>query len=350
MISILKIAFIFTCFVNFVISADLNRKPELSTNDFVDNKNIINNYSPGFDVYLKNQPTFDLVDNSQFKPMEEIVLSYLNKNERFDYLVDKFVNFNDHFNIFKNNIELFEYWKDLINSKDFIKNQNMIKYAYKINTIYFLTNQQILNLLSISNENFLFDSFKLFLQVEQLTDELQDISQHLFDLKPFFNNEPFNDHEKTSQLKIVKLMLKTNPKTTKNYLKSNFYSVIKSFNLLLVEFIVNKDVINVNEFDGDDLVEDELNNPNWFNAIWVLFNIKEDSKTHLHIDYLVKVFKVCLSKVINVNQKDKMGRNIKAFIKRYINNDPRILLSLIEGNLINIRKRSRAKISTRKLH
>ena len=56
-------------------------------------------------------------------------------------------------NVFRNKTEFYNYWSSLIETRDFITNQNLLNYTRKTNLHSFLTNTEKWKLLELSAKN-----------------------------------------------------------------------------------------------------------------------------------------------------------------------------------------------------
>ena len=229
-------------------------------------------------------------------------------------------------NIFKNRTELFRYWLEINESKDLLKNMNMINYVKLTNIQTELTSKKLYTLLKESASNLNIELFIfLFDKLYITTNELKALMFLLF-----FYNKELNKIEQKCQLDLIKYLLGKNYEIISDGLNNNFQLILKSFNFLLVEYVVENNIINISKTVYDK--------PNFFRVVTELAFNANDNQT----DFFIKTFKYVLTKVDNLNQENVYGQNIKQFIIIYLMRTrqlKQIFLNLVFGDFFNTRKK-----------
>ena len=166
------------------------------------------------------------------KPENNQAKKDVKKSEAIDNLSDFFAN--------KTQPQLYYYLVNLINSKDFYQSLKSIEYLRKI-PLNFSRNKKTY-LLKLSALNFNYQLFNLFLVDLILKEnEMNDLLENVI-----FYNKCTNECEENAQFIIIKLLILKHEKYTKHWLNNRFNFVIKTFNYLLIEHLVNYSIVDIN--------------------------------------------------------------------------------------------------------
>ena len=128
-----------------------------------------------------------------------------------------------------------------------------------------------------------------------------------------FNKKPSNETDKINQLNILKCLLLKNNKNTKIWLVDNFLIVLQNYQFLLVEFVINHSIVNINVIYLNEI-------PKWFLIIRTVKTIENKTENEQELNYLTRTFKFVLTKVTDFTQKDIHNRNIIQFINETLKN------------------------------
>ena len=182
-----------------------------------------------------------------------------------------------------------------------------------------------LHLIRTSAETFNYKLFELLVDFFDIANETNVLVMLEHALCYFNQRIPSNITEKIAQLKIVKILISKNYKTIKEELKSNgFYSVIKTKNIPLVEYLITNKII--------DIYDKNKGFPNLFLIIdYTIFNGNFNETS------TIDMFKFLLTKIENINDIKFYNTDIYDYINESgISDDLKIkLLSCLPSNIIN---------------
>ena len=320
--------FYFLVFELFIIfkcthSFDEEKESNLRRKHFKNTKPIEN--------YKQNPQKTDLLiknwNNSSFD-VKNLTFQFLDTSDQIMFcLIDPINNFT----IFKNSQKLFGYWKLTINSKDYTKNKQMLKYTKRTNIHLLLSNESLIELIKLSANNFNFQLFE-FLYFTIRADLELSINLITDTIGIRGKNIPVNDHEITAQFNTVRFLIKNNINVIPGFIKSIFGYFIFTLNIKLVKYIIDEFEIDVNE--------QSYGIPHWFRIIFYL--TYPDTP---NIERAIHMFEFLLNNGADLNIKSHYGNSITFEIIKYI---PDIQIRNRLFKIIHLKHCERNQISFKK--
>ena len=249
------------------------------------------NFENGFRIYKNNLPTKLFHDNiNQMNSVNSVIFEYLDNSQKFDILINMFLNSEKKFNIFKTKTELYEYFLDLIssvasNKQDFIK--KLIAYVEITGLHKLLTTNQTLSLFEKSVNDLDINLAALFYENIYLDDFIKIfnyiVHKDVYDQKILISvNNPGR-----LQVEMVEFLLSKNmiPDDWFDELASSASIASGSMNFNLVKFLLDKSFLKITPNDFSRMI---------FKVKWLRYLLTTS-------DYQFRVFQLFLTKL---NQSD----------------------------------------------
>ena len=313
---------VFICFLN-VFSADFYSKKQPKTfekiSSFLVQNKITNflDYSDLNSLKLTSKTNQKLVNNSKNTKQEINKLYHSKTNLKTLLTTTQGITFLKTLKKHENK----KLWRIFINKNDIKTLQKLKEIGIKMK----LSNDELLNITKSFYSVHSYETIEFLIDYIKLNDVIaKDLFSKIFKFL-YHLRTPTTTKQQNIQLEIIKKLIQY--QSVKDLLNFNFYNVIWSLNIQLVDFVIKELKININELktkvennDGEFIFT--------YNGLQVVIeylNFKQNKNN----TFAYEMFDYLLSIGVNISKRDSNGQDVYCYMNRISDNIIKNELELI---------------------